>query len=305
MAKLNLYKIYRGLVAGDGKGTPARTAAEGLNANADAIANEMVRIDESAEKVTNKATNLDAPNDVNFPTTKAVADELGGIEANANLYTDNIVAAYQPKSEKGQPGGYVGTDPTTNKINPIHLPAGVDEVVEVTDFASLPATGAAATIYITTDNNKTYRWGGSVYAEIQAAPGTTDEVVEGTQNKYFTEARVRATLLTGINTMVGGAITAGDSILAAFGKLQAQINSLTNSLGTKLDKGGYTGTAQDIINHANTKETPTGAQTKADEALQAAKDYYDGLTGTEFNIEGGHSASIYTVSQKIDGGNSI
>jgi len=55
---------------------------------------------------------------------------------------------------------------------------------------------------------------------------TTDNVAEGSTNLYFTAARVRATVLTGISFVSGIAITATDTILSAFGKLQKQISSL-------------------------------------------------------------------------------
>jgi hypothetical protein len=53
----------------------------------------------------------------------------------------------------------------------------------------------------------------------------TGSVAEGT-NKYFTEARVRATVLTGLSTATNAAITATDDVLGAAGKLQAQLNGL-------------------------------------------------------------------------------
>lgn len=51
---------------------------------------------------------------------------------------------------------------------------------------------------------------------------TTDLVTEAS-NLYFTETRVRSTVLTGLN-ITGSAIAATDSVLQAFGKLQNQIN---------------------------------------------------------------------------------
>ena len=50
-------------------------------------------------------------------------------------------------------------------------------------------------------------------------------VVPESGNVYFTEPRVRATVLSGMN-ITGGAITASDNILNAFGKVQNQINGL-------------------------------------------------------------------------------
>lgn len=54
-------------------------------------------------------------------------------------------------------------------------------------------------------------------------------------NLYFTEARARATVLTGYADGANSALAAGDSILAAFGKVQGQLNS---KMGT-----GNSGTA--------------------------------------------------------------
>lgn len=65
-------------------------------------------------------------------------------------------------------------------------------------------------------------------AATSAAPlslSTTDELTEGVSNLYFTVARVRNTLLTGLSTATNAVITAADTVLDAFGKLQAQITS--------------------------------------------------------------------------------
>lgn len=52
---------------------------------------------------------------------------------------------------------------------------------------------------------------------------TTTDLAEGT-NLYHTAARVRATVLTGLSTATSAVITAADTVLSAFGKLQAQIS---------------------------------------------------------------------------------
>jgi hypothetical protein len=122
--------------------------------------------------------------------------------------------------------------------------------------------GEDGKIYIAEDINKTYRWGGSSYVEIggggvaigetsstayrgdrgkiaydhslsQGNPHntTTSEIAEGT-NKYFTESRVNQTVLTGLNTNTATPALATDNLLAAIGKLQAQIsNSSSGSSG--------------------------------------------------------------------------
>lgn len=72
-----------------------------------------------------------------------------------------------------------------------NLPNSLEDVVEASDFASLPATGSSQTLYVTLDTGTLYRWGGSVYVAIPGAVGTSDDVVEGSVNQYFTLARAR------------------------------------------------------------------------------------------------------------------
>lgn len=54
------------------------------------------------------------------------------------------------------------------KVPAYQLPAYVDDVIEVANFAALPAMGEIGKIYVTLNNNKIYRWSGSVYIEIAA-----------------------------------------------------------------------------------------------------------------------------------------
>jgi hypothetical protein len=58
---------------------------------------------------------------------------------------------------------------------------------------------------------------------------STSDLSEGT-NEYFTAARVRAVVLTGISLVTNAVISATDSVLVAFGKLQAQITANLSTL---------------------------------------------------------------------------
>ena len=58
---------------------------------------------------------------------------------------------------------------------------------------------------------------------------TTTDITEGT-NQYFTAARVRAVVLTGLSLATNAVISATDSVLIAFGKLQAQITANLSTL---------------------------------------------------------------------------
>lgn len=59
---------------------------------------------------------------------------------------------------------------------------------------------------------------------------STDTLIEGTTNLYFTTARVLSTLLSGLSLATGGTILITDSVLVAFGKLQKQINDILLSI---------------------------------------------------------------------------
>jgi len=132
-------------------------------------------------------------------------------------------AASVPLTSVGAANGVapLGSD---SKIAAAYLPSYVDDVLEFANLAAFPATGETGKIYIALDTNREYRWSGSIYVQLVASPGTTDNVPEGTTNLYFTAARVLGTALAGFASAVG-AVSASDSILSAIGKLQ----------GTKVD----------------------------------------------------------------------
>jgi len=52
------------------------------------------------------------------------------------------------------------------KVPSSQLPSYVDDIVEVANYAALPATGETGKIYVVLDTNKIYRWSGSAYIEI-------------------------------------------------------------------------------------------------------------------------------------------
>lgn len=57
-------------------------------------------------------------------------------------------------------------DLANGKVPAAQLPSYVDDVFEYSSTSSFPATGESGKIYVATDTNKTYRWGGSAYVEI-------------------------------------------------------------------------------------------------------------------------------------------
>lgn len=120
---------------------------------------------------------------------------LAGTDANAkNLVladgTNIAQATFIPATEKGANSG-VATLDATGKVPSSQLPSFVDDVIEVANFAALPAEGEAGKIYVTLDDNKTYRWGGTTYVEISAglALGETQGTAyEGSKGKANADA---------------------------------------------------------------------------------------------------------------------
>lgn len=134
-------------------------------------------------------------------------------------------------TERGVSGGVATLDEYA-RIPPSQLPSYVDDVLEYLTTAEFPATGETGKIYIAinqgtaADPTRQYRWTGSVYAEINPSPGTTDALAEGSTNLYFNESRVRNAVLTGLSFASSAAVAATDSVLSAFGKIQARLNLL-------------------------------------------------------------------------------
>lgn len=109
-----------------------------------------------------------------------------------------------PATEKGVNNGVAELD-TNGKVPSSQLPSYVDDVVEVADYASLPSTGETGKIYVTLDDNKTYRWSGTAYVEISpslALGETSSTAYRGDRGKtaydHATESGRASTTASGL-----------------------------------------------------------------------------------------------------------
>lgn len=121
-------------------------------------------------------------------TVAGISQRASNAEALAMTATDRDLSPSNLAAIVNVNNGLLKLD-STGKVAAAQLPAYVDDVLEVANFAALPGTGTAGVIYVTLDNNKVFRWGGSAYAEISASPGSTDAVPEGATNLYYTATR--------------------------------------------------------------------------------------------------------------------
>ncbi len=163
--------------------------------------------------------------DLSFANISGQPTDNANLSAALSGKEDSLGFTPENSANKGQPNGYAALD-GTGRVPPAQLPSYVSTVQEYSALSAFPTTGTTDVIYIALDTNYEYRWSGSTYIRLVASPGSTDAVPEGSTNLYFTTARVLATILSGLSLGTVSAVTATDSILAAFGKLQAQINTL-------------------------------------------------------------------------------
>lgn len=117
------------------------------------------------------------------------------------------------------------------------------------DYAQVNETGTTKVV--------NYNWDAESNVWVIGGSGgssatNTDMLPEGSSNFYFTTARVLATILSGISFATGTAITAADTVLSAFGKIQKQINDVIDRFSKRKvltnPATGYTLTLTDADN---------------------------------------------------------
>jgi hypothetical protein len=126
------------------------------------------------------ALSVDTSGNAGTATKLATARTINGVAfdgtANITINAEDSVARIAA-SEKGAANG-VATLDSGGKIPAGQLPSFVDDIVEAANYASLPVTGEVSKIYVTLDDNMTYRWGGSAYVAIPGGVGTSDSAMK-------------------------------------------------------------------------------------------------------------------------------
>ena len=193
--------------------------------------------------------------------TKITYDAKGLVTAGTSLSASDIPdisATYVPQTAVGAASGVASLD-SSGKVPTSQLPSFVDDVVDayiVSGATALSAGWLSATsggtaltpetdkIYVIVEpgsayENKTYRWSGSTYVEISAAPGqatestagiaaiaTQAECTTGTNDTKFVTPLKMATYTSGMTkklTATNGALTASGGVCTW---------TITNSLST-------------------------------------------------------------------------
>jgi hypothetical protein len=231
---------------------------------------------------------------ITLANSAVIGKVLTGYVSGANTplaATDTILGAFQKvqgqldakinSSLLGANNGVAQLD-SGGKVPAAQLPAYVDDVLEYANLAAFPATGSTGIIYIAIDTGKVYRWTGSVYAEISPTAGNADTATklltarsitatgdvswtvnfDGSANvsaaATISAATVTGKALTGLTIPAASDIADTDTILAAFGKLQAQINASDTLIAGKTTKYAVAitgGATSEVITHnLNTRD---------------------------------------------------
>ena len=201
--------------------------------NLDTTRNTFNAITESIDRA-NMSIFSNGENDISV----SVADSSHNI-LTRQLATSNDIRALETKTEdlknskldtslKGAANGVAELD-ANGKVLTSQLPSFVDDVIEAENFAALPNEGETGKIYVTLDDNKTYRWSGSAYVEISAslALGETDSTAyRGDRGKVAYDHATDA-------NKISSAITSGMYKVA--GTADGHIASLTAMTGSDIE----------------------------------------------------------------------
>ena len=253
---------------------------------------------DNAEKVNNKTVETSVPSgavftdttysigdggltEINFTSTlrtnynNHISDSTIHFTMSAINITESQISDLQTYiliTEKGAANGVAELD-SSGLVPSGQLPSFVDDVLEYANFSSLPITGESGKIYVTLDNNLTYRWGGSAYIEVSSSLAlgeTSTTAYRGDRGKI-----------------------AYDHSQLPHAPANAEANNISDTNATDLTDGGdsalhYHDTDRNRANHTGTQPASTisldtnnfdKALTSADDTSQKAFETLDDQIG--------------------------
>ena len=160
-------------------------------------------------------------NEINTIETELGFDDTGHYNPTESELSDMTVTeaidsinqrVQQVIESKGQINGYASLD-ATGKVPSSQLPSYVDDVLEYDTRTSFPGTGESGKIYVSADNNKTWRWSGTDYVEISpgvvigTTTGTAYDGGKGTALETWKNAVDDLSAVTSINTPTASTTT--------------------------------------------------------------------------------------------------
>lgn len=159
-------------------------------------------------------------------------------------------------------------DLVDGKIPANQLPSYVDDVLEYEDLAHFPSTGETGKIYIAQDTNKTYRWGGSAYAEISeslALGETSSTAYRGDRGKEAYDVSQTVGSVSSLTT------TDKSSVVAAINEVNAKQGLQLGETSTTAYRGDRGKTAYDFSQTPYTSDPEMNGTASAGSSTAWAK----------------------------------
>lgn len=239
--------------------------------------------------------------------TSAEKTKLAGLEGSHYRGTFTNLTALQTALPTASAGDYADVDAGTSSPVLRYIwdandaqwvaQAGAADPITAAQVKTLYESNADTNAF--TDSEKAKLGGIAAGA---TANTNTDTLAEGATNLWFTVARVRATVLTGLSLATDAVIAATDSVLVAMGKLQAQITTMR----AKLDgiAPGATANQTDAYLLSRANHTGTQASTTISDLTEAVQDVMGAtlVQGANVTITYDDVANTITIAAAAGGG---
>lgn len=185
-------------------------------------------------------------------------------------------------------------DLVNGKVPAGQLPSYVDDVLEFDSYLSLPQPGEKGKIYITTKDNKQFRWGGSAYIEIGSGEKVGSKIINGSYNA---------------NDLSTNSITYGYSVANAPSTVGAHSFSILNLDTTNPDykmQLGFDGDTNEMFSRikSNGNWTDWSKYTTSSQLRNmVTTDTDQDITGTKSYINSSGNSSLYNNKLHVKGTN--
>jgi hypothetical protein len=181
---------------------------------------------------------IDNREDITLNVTPTVVEiNINSLTGNFGVEWGDITGTLADQTDLNTALG-LKADLVGGKVPSSQLPSYVDDVIEVANYAALPATGETGKIYVTLDTNKIYRWSGSAYVEIVDSAAVWGAITGTLSSQTDLQSALNAKFddPTGDTTQY----IAGDGTLITFpvaGQAGTLVREVRNTTGATLTKG--------------------------------------------------------------------
>lgn len=181
---------------------------------------------------------IDNREDITLNVTPSLVEiNINSLTGNFGIEWGDITGTLADQTDLNTALG-LKADLVGGKVPSSQLPSYVDDIVEVANYAALPATGETGKIYVVLDTNKIYRWSGSAYIEIADSTAVWGAITGTLSSQTDLQNALNAKFddPTGDTTQY----IAGDGSLITFpvaGQAGTLVREVRNTTGATLTKG--------------------------------------------------------------------